>query len=429
MSLHLSDAPHLPVKRRFGVGKSGSSMTQAHTPQNNGAEISDLLREARSLSLWLQGQAARIESEKRIPEDVVERLAGAGLFRLTQPPLFGGLGLTPREAWEAVFEVGRGCGSSAWIVGLNVANVLMLGKFSEQAQRDVFLCGKPAMVSMLTGGVGSGIQVDHAPGGVLLSGRWRYASGIDVASWVGILVSIPDGAAAAPEPHVVLVPQHAFSIDHSSWNVLGMRGTGSKDISLPPTFVPEHRFLSWNLLQAGGKHPSCPNDEAIYEYPLNSIFAMSVLAPLVGVASAVAEEFCELVKIRVNAGTQQKQRDDKVAQIDCACGEATMSIVRQALLDDADFVLDIIRSGRSLTPLERGAVRMRLAVISRLALSAAQKMFSALGGSLLPSGSRAERLFRDLHAMSSHFLLQPDAIGEAYGRLLLGLELPPGARL
>jgi len=228
---------------------------------------------------------------------------------------------------------------------------------------------------------------------------------------------------------VVLVPQDAFSIDHSSWNVLGMRGTGSKDISLQPTFVPEHRWLSWSQLQAGEKHPTCPNDEPIYAYPLNSVFAMSVLAPLLGVASAVAEEFRELVKTRVIPGTQQRQRDDKVAQIDAASGEATMAIARQALLDDADLVLEIIRTGRPLTPEERGAIRMRLAMAGRFALAAAQKMFSALGGSLLPSGSRAERLFRDLHAMSSHFLLQPDAIGEAYGRLLLGLDILPGARL
>jgi 3-hydroxy-9,10-secoandrosta-1,3,5(10)-triene-9,17-dione monooxygenase len=226
----------------------------------------------------------------------------------------------------------------------------MLGKFSEQAQRDVFLCGKPAIVSLLTGGVGSGVTAERVSGGVLISGRWRYASGIDVASWAGLLVPLPDGNGGARDPHVVLVPQEAFSIDHSSWNVLGMRGTGSKDISLKPTFVPEHRWLSWSHLQAGEKHPTCPNDEPIYAYPLNSVFAMSVLAPLLGVGSAVAEEFRELVKTRVIPGTQHRQRDDKVAQIDAASGEATMAIARQALLDDADLVLEIIRTGSPLTP-------------------------------------------------------------------------------
>ncbi len=404
-------------------------MTTLHTSTGNGAEVGDVAQRAKALCGWLQSRAMEIEAAKRIPEDVAERLTAAGLFRMMQPPLFGGLGCTPREAWEAVFEVGRGCGSCAWIVGLNSANVLMLGKFSEQAQRDVFLSGKPAIVSMLTGGVGSGITAEQVSGGAMVSGRWRYASGIDVASWAGLLVPLPDRNGGAPDPHVVLVPQDAFSIDHSSWNVLGMRGTGSKDISLRPTFVPEHRWLSWSQLQAGGKHPTCPNHEPIYDYPLNSVFAMSVLAPLLGVASAVAEEFREVVKTRVNSGTQQRQRDDKMAQIDVATGEATMAIVRQALLDDADLALEIIQSGRPLTPEERGAIRMRLAIAARMALATAQKMFSALGGSLLPTGSRAERLFRDLHAMSSHFLLQPEAVGEAYGRLLLGLDLPPGARL
>jgi 3-hydroxy-9,10-secoandrosta-1,3,5(10)-triene-9,17-dione monooxygenase len=72
---------------------------------------------------------------------------------------------------------------------------------------------------------------------------------------------------------------------------------------------------------------------------------------------------------------------------------------------------------------------MKYALASRTALQACQRLFSSLGGSLLPAGTRIERQFRDLHAMCSHFLLQPEAIGEAYGRLMLGLELPPNARL
>jgi len=393
------------------------------------SKVVSATEKARALREWLQKEASRIESEKRIPDDVVERLVEHDLFRMTQPSRFGGLGYTPRQAWEAVFEVARGCGSSAWVIGLNAANVLMLSKFSEQVQQEIFLNGKPAIVSMLTGGVGMDITAERADGGVLLSGRWRYASGIDIASWVGLLVPVRHQATGAPELAVLLVPQEAFSIDHSSWNVLGMRGTGSKDITLKPTFVPEHRWLGWAELQAGRKHPKCPNNEPLYDYPLNSVFALSVLAPLIGVASAVAEEFCSVVKTRVNGVTQVRQRDEKYAQVEVARGEATMSLLRQILLDDSDLVLEIVKTGRQPTPDERAAVRMRIAVSAGMALSAAQKMFSAMGGSLLPSGSRAERLFRDLHSMSSHLLLQPEIIGEAYGRLLLGLELPEGARL
>jgi alkylation response protein AidB-like acyl-CoA dehydrogenase len=392
-------------------------------------EMVSVAEKAASLRGWLLGEASRIETEKRIPGDVLLRLVEADLFRMTQPRRFNGLGCTPRQAWEAVFQIAGGCGSCAWVVGLNAANVLMLGKFSAQVQREVFSSGKPAILSMLTGGVGIDVAAERVADGILLSGRWRYASGIDIASWAGLLVLLSPEVGASPELHVVLVPQEEFSIDHASWNVIGMRGTGSKDISLKPTFVPEYRWLSWKQLQAGQKHPTCPNDEALYEYPLNSVFAMSILAPTLGVASAVAEEFRSVVKRRVSGVTQQRQCDDKVAQIAVAQGEATMAILRQILLDDADRILDMLVNGRTPTPEERAAIRMRIAVSSRLALDGAQKMFAAMGGSLLPANTRAERLFRDFHAMSSHLLLQPESIGEAYGRLLLGLELPPDARL
>ena len=399
---------------------------------NSFSEASDtcsVLQKARELQVWLREQASRIEDARRIPEDVAERLTAADLFRMTQPPRFGGLGLSPRQAWQAVFELARGCGSCAWIVGLNAANVLMLGKFSQAAQVDVFQNGKPAIISMLTGGVAVGVTVERVSGGVVLNGKWRYASGIDVASWAGLLVGLPGNNGGPQELCVLLVPARDFQIDHSTWNVLGMRGTGSKDVYLKNAFVPEHRWMNWSELQAGKKHPTCPNTEAIYEFPLNSVFAMSVLAPTLGVASAVAEEFVELVKTRVSGATQQRQRDDKVSQIEVATAEAMMAMLRQSLLDDSDLVISIIQSGRLPTPHERAAIRMRIAVAARTAVSACQGMFSAMGGSVLPSGSRAERLLRDFYAMSSHLLLQPESIGEAYGRLLLGMDLPAGARL
>ena len=404
-------------------------MAVTQNPLEAAIGMDGIAARASALTGWLQEQANRIEDEKRIPEDVAARLIDEGFFRMTQPRRFGGLNCTPRQAWEAVFELARGCGSCAWIAGLNAANALMLAKFSEEMQHEVFMSGKPAIIAMLTGGVGEDIAVKRAKGGAILSGRWHYASGIDIASWAGLLVPLPAVDGGPAEPHILLVPKEAFLIDHSSWNVLGMRGTGSKDIELKPTFVPEHRWFGWNELQAGKKHPTCPNVEPLYNYPLNSVFAMSVAAPTLGVASAVAHEFCNLVKSRASGVTQRRQCDDKVAQIQVAAGEGTMSMLRKTLLDDADLVLEIMNSGRQPSPTERAAIRMRIAVASRLALSSAQTMFAAMGGSLLRAGTRAERLFRDLNSMSSHLLLQPETIGEAYGRILLGHELPEGARL
>jgi alkylation response protein AidB-like acyl-CoA dehydrogenase len=406
-----------------------SSLALDRQDRGSDADIdaSRLLVRAEQTQQWLRDKATGIEKRRSLTPEVVERLVDDGLFRITQPSIYGGLGLEPKLAWQATFEIARGCSSTAWILALSSANVVMIGKFSDQAQRDVFMSGKPTIVSLLTGGVGQDIRIEHVDGGMLLSGRWRYASGIDVATWAGLLVPVPRNG--KPVLHVVLVPADAFAIDHESWDVLGMRGTGSKDISLQKTFVPEHRWMDWQVLQDGGCHPTCARHGRITGVPLNAINAMSTLGPTLGVASAVAEEFRAIVRAKVSPAGQKALVEDRVAQIEAATSEATLAILRRSLLDDADDLMREVERTGTVSLADRAAMRTRIAVVSRLALRTAQGMFAALGGSVLPSGTRIERLFRDLHAMSSHMLLQPDAIGESYGRLLLGLPLPPTARI
>lgn len=387
-----------------------------------------VIEKTAALAPWLSEQAGRIEEARRIPADVAERLFETGMFDLMRPSRFGGYGASPQYAWEATFHVGRGCSSSAWLAGLTSANIIMLGKFSAEAQAEVFADGVSPIVPMLTGGVGQDIVVERTQDGIVLSGRWRYASGVDVSDWLGILINIPDKG-GAPAPHVVLVPQSEFTIDHQSWRVMGMRGTGSKNVALTKSFVPMHRFMNWAELQAGKKHPTCPNAEPVYDFPLNTANAMSVLAPTLGVASACSEEAIQIMRSRISSGNQQAQINDKIAHIDAGTSTANMSFLRDFLLSETASIERQIRASGTLSLEERGLSRTKVAIASRQALTSAQRLFASLGGSLLPEGTRIERLFRDIHAMSSHFLLQPEPISEAYGRLLLGLELAPGTRL
>ncbi|MCC6000511.1 MAG: acyl-CoA dehydrogenase family protein [Pararhodobacter sp.] len=389
----------------------------------------DPLSSARALAPWLSEHAARIEAAGRIPEDVAERLTEAGVFDLTVPARYGGLEFPPSEAWRVVFEIARGCSSSAWLAGLIAANLLMIGKFSDQAQAEVFDTGQAPVVPMLTGGVGRDISVQPARGGIVLSGVWRYASGIDIASWVGLLVPLPGQGDRPDARAIVLVPAAAFEIDHASWNVLGMRGTGSKTVTLSQVLVPEHRFLDWATLQAGGCHPDCTMEGPNYRLPLNTIFAMSVAAPTLGVASAVVESFRDVVATRISAGTGTAQVEDRLSHIRLSSADATVSMLCDMLLLDARRLTESVQSGGVPDIETRAAMRGRIACASEMARKQAQDLFGAVGGAILPTGSRIERLFRDLHAMSSHFLLQQDVIGELHGRLLLGLDLPAGARI
>jgi len=378
---------------------------------------------------WLRAQADRIESARRIPPDVLERLAETGLFRIAIPKRHGGLGLPLDHIWEAVIAIGEGCASCGWVAGLGSANLLMLGKFNDEAQAEVFGGQQPVIVPVLTGGVGRNVQVELCDGGLRLSGQWRYASGIDVATWVALLVEIPNSDGRGAAAHVVLVPRSEFVVNEDSWHVLGMRGTGSKDVALSEVFVPKHRWMSWEVMQQGGKHANSHNHEAIYASPVNQLFMMSGLAAVLGVACGVAHEFRNLVANRIRAATRTRQVDEPVSQIDVATGTATMQLLCDSLLLESRRLERTLAEHHELDLAERAALRMRLVVALRMAVNSSQRMFAACGGSLLPQGATMERLFRDLHAMSTHFLFQPEPIGELYGKLLLGLELPAGVRI
>jgi 3-hydroxy-9,10-secoandrosta-1,3,5(10)-triene-9,17-dione monooxygenase len=375
----------------------------------------ELVRRATDLGVYLGQNAARIENEGRIPEDVRTALVDSGLFRITLPRELGGYGLSPRTLWEVVFAIAAGCHSTAWVVSLVGANVLMLGRFARPAQAAIVESKNPVILTFLTGGVGENVLVTRVPGGVKVSGSWRYASGIDIATWTGLLVNFPGRDGEPPTPKVVLVPSSAFSVDHGSWNVTGMRGTGSKRASLTDTFAPDDFVLDWAELQAGGGARA-----SLQSFPVNVLFAMSVLAPTLGVALAIADECRNLMRSRSS---------DKASQIDLASSMATLDLLRTNLLTDTASVVSTIESGADVDVDLRALMRMKIAVSARLALQTAQGLLSQVGGSLLPRGTRIERAFRDIHAMSTHFLLQPAPSGEAYGRLALGLDLPGGARL
>ncbi len=388
----------------------------------------ELIDRARRLIPVLRGRAAACEAARRIPAETAQDLVEAGFFRITRPASAGGYAMRPSVLWAVTREIGRGCGSTAWIMSLLGLHPWLVGMFDPEAQREVFADGD-AIIPVLTGGVGRDISVEPSGNGYAVSGLWRYASGVDIATWVIAMVPIRKAGTDMPEPHLILVPKRAFSIDDASWNVLGMRGTGSKDVRLDGAHVPAHRTLSWIDAQRGIYPGSTLNREPTYRAPLNGLFAMSTAAAVVGVASGAIDHFIEAAKTRVPVGTGERQIADKATHIEAGRCAAQVHMAFALLMRDVDEMYDTAAAGRTFTTAQRARYRMDAALVSRTALAAADRVFNAVGGSLLPTGAPLERCFRDIHSMASHFLLQPEPAGELYGRVLLGLDLPPGARI
>ena len=64
----------------------------------------------------------------------------------------------------------------------------------------------------------------------------------------------------------------------------------------------------------------------------------------------------------------------------------------------------------------------RRSLLGGTALAAAERLFCALGGSVLDPAHPATRAFRDIHVMATHWRVQPEPPCEVYGRILLGVD-------
>jgi 3-hydroxy-9,10-secoandrosta-1,3,5(10)-triene-9,17-dione monooxygenase len=143
--------------------------------------------------------------------------------------------------FQAGVEIGTVCGSSAWCSRRRRAQ-LAAWPVSPQAQEDVWREDSSIQISSALAPTGT---VERVDGGFLLRGRWSFSSGCDFCQWAVLGGTVPPTQRdAPPDVRSFLVPRSDYSID-DNWHVMGLCGTGSKDIVVEKAFVPEYRTLSY----------------------------------------------------------------------------------------------------------------------------------------------------------------------------------------
>jgi alkylation response protein AidB-like acyl-CoA dehydrogenase len=402
-------------------GKAMTSMTalRAVTPLLTPPPAAQLIARAQAMIPLLRERAGDVDRHSKLAPDVMREIRNAGFFRILQPQRFGGYGLQPSVLWDVTRHLSRGCGSTGFVVSLLGLHSWIAGMFDARAQQEVFAKGSDAVIPNLSIGVRRRNEVEAVDGGFVVTGQWSYASGIDYADWVIAAIRVPMQG-NEHEERIALIPADAFEIDYGSWNVVGARGTGSKTVSLAKVFVPAYRTLLWASLQSSDFPGAKVNDGPLYKMSAGSLLPLSSAAPVVGVACAIVDHFIDEMKKR---GGAKRAAEQQWVQIALGRHASQIHMAHALLIADADEVYDAAVAGAELSLEVQARHRADAAIISRSALAAADELIAALGGSLLPAGHPVERSLRDLHAIASHFRVQPEAPCEQYGRVLLGQEL------
>ncbi|PON17536.1 hypothetical protein C2W62_12665 [Candidatus Entotheonella serta] len=355
-------------------------------------------------------RAERAEQLRQLPPESVQDLIHSELIRIGNPPRYGGLDVGYEMAFEIAWELGRACGATAWCYALWAVHNWWVGHFPVEAQDEFFADGPNVLASSALNPAGG--QVEPAPGGFRLSGRWQFSSGCDAASWVMVATLPPSGLLW------LLLPRSDYTII-DTWFTSGMRGTGSKDIEIRDVFVPAHRTLEPSRAGEEEWIGWEQHQRMSYRLPLRCLTGWDLVAPIVGMAQGAIDAFTERFE-----GTSGSGRTAESVIVQTRLAEAAVEVdaARELHRRTTGNILKKAEQGETFSPLERARYMRDKTFVAKLCVQAVNRLFEASGGSAIMETSALQRFHRDVHAASHHQGINWDAAAENFGRQLLGLE-------
>jgi alkylation response protein AidB-like acyl-CoA dehydrogenase len=389
----------------------------ADTEMANLYSATSLLGRARALAPKLRERSYAANKAGQIPAETIEDFWNFKLNYLLRPKKFGGPAMRPDEAFAAGFELGRGDGSAAWVWSVMLIHDLFVSHFPEEFQHEYW--GKDRTLSassFLPHG-----KPTPASGGVRVSGKWSFCSGVDNADWLflGVFFGPPSGDALMPDIRYVMVPKGDYEI-LDDWEVMGLRGTGSKSVVIDDKFVPDHRIVSHKEMSDATSPGSRLHADPVYHAPIWSFVPFTISAPACGIAQGALESFIDEMKVR----------DDSFAHSPLSKKPGMHARVAEAsaMIDCADLLykrsyretIDKILAGEVPSLEFRARSRRDQGYCVKQAKAAVGLLIDAVGGRGLFESNHVQRSFRDLQAVSGHIVASWDVAAYSYGQMALG---------
>jgi 3-hydroxy-9,10-secoandrosta-1,3,5(10)-triene-9,17-dione monooxygenase len=384
-------------------------------PAAQALSLDEALSRARELVPVLRARAAKCEELRRVPDETVRDLNESGLMRLLQPRRVGG----SEAEWVALVDVSselaRGCGSTAWNWANWAVHHWMLALWPRQCQDEAW--GSDPAVLIASAIMFPPGKATPVPGGYRLSGRWPFSSGVDSCAWdqIGAIVE------GSGELRMFMVPRDDYRII-DNWHVLGLRGTGSKDVEAKDIFVPEHRTLAVDASKGGTAHPgAAANPGPIFRIPLFAALPHMLVGIPLGIAQGAYDVFLDGLRARASRYSGKSLADMTALQMKVAEASACIDAARLLLRNGCGEAQAIAERGQVPELLTKVTWRRDGAFAAQLCQRAMDVIFKSAGATGLYDEQPLQRAFRDLNAANAHITMMWDAQATTFGRVALGL--------
>jgi 3-hydroxy-9,10-secoandrosta-1,3,5(10)-triene-9,17-dione monooxygenase len=369
----------------------------------------------------LRARAGQTERAGGVPDDIIQALTDADVFRAMQPRQWGGLELDHASFYQGMVLIASACASTGWVASVVGVHAWQIALFADEAQREVWGDDADARASSSLAPTGSVRRVD---GGFHLSGRWHFSSGVDHCGWALLGGVVPDQGDGA-EFRTFLVPRRDFTIDHDSWHVTGLAGTGSKDLVVQGAFVPEHRTHSIIDVHHGRDPGFAVNDRPFFRLPWRLVFGYTIAAPAIGAALGAVDAFIENNRSRVSAYGGPPVARDPAVNRPLARALIATDTARVRLCATWTELRAMLAAGQTIPYERRVQALYEAALAHHSCTDAIHDLVAVNGGRTMQAAGALQRFFRDLLAMRNHPAANLEFTGTLYAQAKLGVEPPP----
>lgn len=380
----------------------------------------EAIERARALIPFLRKHAAANDKATRLVPEVVNALHEQGLFRYMQPKFWGGMELDFVSYFDIPEMLARGDISTAWVVANLASHHRGLALWPAQTHEEIWGQNADALIASGIAFIqGNATRVD---GGLRLSGKWGFSSGVDHAAWEQLACIVKDDAGKPIDWVMCQAPLSDCTVI-DDWQTLGMRGSGSRTVTCSDIFVPAHRAISMHVANPAHEYPGHKiHTNPMFKVPTPALGGHCIAGCVAGNATAMLELTTELVKQRSTAYTGAKMRDFQTVQIRIGMAAAKIDAVRLWLRNDCIEAHNVYRAGHVLTTEAKLRYRRNCAAGVKILGEAVDSLYEMLGANGIYDTSAMQRIFRDHHAAAGHVSFSTDAQVSPWALVSLGGE-------
>ena len=381
----------------------------------------ELTKAAADLIPKLRERAEEAEDLRMMPDETIEDIKKAGIHKMFTPKRYGGFEMDWGTQVDVARELGKGCASTSWMSSVVMSHSWNLGRFPADAQEEFWPSCPEAIIATAFAGGG---EMKETEGGYILNGLWRFASGVDHSDCsivAGQYKNSRSKSGTVLDYRMALIMPDQYEIV-DTWHAEGLKGTGSKDIKVVDTFVPEHRTVK--ALELGGNNPpgSELHESYIYRVEMGMYFNTLLSGPILGATHGVLLEYLEQTRSRF--GSMFGERVSEQASVQQKIGESYEELRTSDLIVDdlCNYLHEQGQAGNSILGDDRLKIRRETAMAAQLCLKSGTRLSGMMGVTAQTGRNPAQRMFRDLRTMSTHGAIHWDNATTPTGSYLLGIE-------